>query len=434
MAHESNEVNLQLEIVSLLNDGRGLARPVGSPVVFVEGSLPGELVEVCEVRRRKQYREAVTERVLQVSPVRVAPRCPIFQRCGGCRLQHLREEAQAPCKKEWFLDAIRRLGHWPEDARQRAAEIMRVHVLDSWAYRQRVRVHFDGNNLGFRARRSHAVVGLPANQSCAIAHPRIQSVWSAFASLLWQSQGLASSVSEWELTVANGGQVVVEPVGDSACAMLQQAGGSFACDWIFQGDYFPVSHIHRGVLQCHRRGFVQPHQQAMNKYAEVLTEGLRSWLINKPAQSLWLAWDLFSGCGAFSSVPGMSVSGEQQMRVVAVEGIAEAVAALRRNYGDEVEGICQDVHQFVQEGFSNQMPQIVIVDPPRAGLGLHTSDRLATSLHYPAWVAYVACDPAALARDGARFLQKGFSLASLDLFDAFPQTEHYEVIAVFVKD
>jgi 23S rRNA (uracil1939-C5)-methyltransferase len=103
-------VELELDIVDLSHDGRGVARVEGK-AVFVAGALPGERVRAKQTLRKKHFDEATTSEVLVASPQRVEPRCPHFGTCGGCALQHLAPDAQIAAKQHVLLENFERIGH-----------------------------------------------------------------------------------------------------------------------------------------------------------------------------------------------------------------------------------------------------------------------------------------------------------------------------------
>jgi len=138
------------------------------------------------------------------------------------------------------------------------------------------------------------------------------------------------------------------------------------------------------------------------------------------------AWDLYAGVGLFASVLAEQVG--EQGSVLAVESSRSAVADGERNLSDlpHVRWRAERVERMVQTEAGD--PQVVVLDPPRKGAGVEVARAIAE--RRPARVVYVACDPAALARDVATFIEAGYRLADLRAFDAFPMTHHVECIAL----
>src|SRR6202044_3840401 len=154
-----------LTIEKLVYGGEGLAR-LDSKVVLVPFVLPGEVVSV-EIERAKNdlWRGRLIE-VLQPSPLRIAPGCPYFQRCGGCQYQHIDYPAQLEQKREILREVLQRVGKI-----EFAGEIG-VISGEPWQYRNRVQLHIADGNTGYFAQGSR---DLCAIDHCPIASPKLNS-------------------------------------------------------------------------------------------------------------------------------------------------------------------------------------------------------------------------------------------------------------------
>lgn len=423
----------ELDITALATDGRGVARPEGRPVVFVARALPGERVRARMIRQRSSFGEAEIEDILVPSAERRAAPCPWFSRCGGCTLQQLSSERQLAAKRGWLLETLRRVGRWSPEALAQAEACLLATGLADTGYRQRVRAHFDGRNLGFCERSSHRIVPVCSATPCLVAAPLIQRHWDDVRNVLcaW-AEGLGQVRVEIELTETIDGRLVLEPVAGPQLAELRKRLGQLP--FAHCGDVFEVPHPFWGSYQVHRESFVQPHVRAVDAYATALRADLEDWFAHAALKAPCIAWDLYAGSGPFSLLAADAARGRVAVQSFAVEGIAAAMRAAERNCAGKgtLTTVCRDVREFLADG-SLELPAVVIADPPRAGLGLEFSEELAGRLvrsEQPVWFGYVACSPAALARDVAAFLARGFVLRALHLYDAFPQTEHYEAIAI----
>ena len=134
-----------------------------------------------------------------------------------------------------------------------------------------------------------------------------------------------------------------------------------------------------------------------------------------------LAWDLFAGVGLFAK----KLAGNFE-RVVAVESAPMASEALKHNMEGAAECVIAETATFLRRQGKTARPDLVVVDPPRAGLGAETTSLLA-EVGAPA-IVYVSCDPATLARDLRALLSSGYVLISVTLADLFPQTFHLESV------
>src|SRR5580700_3716171 len=170
--------NTQLvQIEKPVYGGAFLARAKGK-AVFVPLTLPGEEARVRMVEEKRGYALAEAEEIVKASPARITPGCAHFGVCGGCHYQHADYDAQLGFKKTVLRDTLERGG-------VRALPEIRVRAAEPWHYRNRIRLGFDGaGNLGYRGRRSHAVVAI---SECPIAAPLLLKAAFALATLLRES-------------------------------------------------------------------------------------------------------------------------------------------------------------------------------------------------------------------------------------------------------
>ncbi len=356
--------------------GHCVARHEGI-VVFVRHALPGEEVvaEITEVHKGFLRAEAIE--VLSPSAQRVAAPCPYAgpNRCGGCDLQHASTQAQLEWKTAVVTEQLARLGGLPD------VEVV-VEALPGggFGWRTRVRYHIDAmNRPGLLKHRSHEVVPI---DRCLIAHPGIQEL-----DVLRRSWPQAEVVD------------VVAPGDGQAQIVAGQRVYEYAV-----GRRFELA----------AGGFWQVHPAAAETLAACVLEFLQ------PRQGE-TALDLYGGAGLFSAA--LAARGCQ---VTLVEADGEGAKAARRSLGDTVEIVESSVER-ARLGPAD----LVVLDPPRTGAGARVVRKISDV--NPRAIAYVACDPAALARDLKTFRELGWQLAGIRAFDCFPQTHHVECIAHLVK-
>ncbi|HKN98427.1 MAG TPA: methyltransferase, partial [Pseudonocardiaceae bacterium] len=168
-------------------------------------------------------------------------------------------------------------------------------------------------------------------------------------------------------------------------------------------------------------GFWQVHPAAAETFAAVVAEWAAAPVGGR-------AWDLYGGAGLFAAVLAeqVGVTGG----VLLVESSRSAVADAEANLADlpQVRCVADRVERAVTSADEDDRPDVVVLDPPRKGAGQAVVDAIAG--RRPDRVVYVACDPAALARDVAIFAGHGYALAGLRAFDAFPMTHHVECVAL----
>ncbi|MBK7820312.1 MAG: class I SAM-dependent RNA methyltransferase [Tessaracoccus sp.] len=347
-------------------------------VLFVTGGLPGERVRVEVTERGSRFDRARVVEVLDAAPGRVDPPCAIADRCGGCDWQHADPPTQLELKRAVVAEQLLRLAGIDWDGVVEAVD----GGLTEWRTRLRYAVD-EGGRLGFRARRSHEVVPLPP-EGCLIAAPHD-----------------AAAVA----TCATPGGEVVVAIGDDGTSAIGGR-GRFGPDPVRQtvlGRRFDVA----------AQGFWQVHERA----AETLTRAMLDGLEPRPGER---AVDLYCGVGLFAGAlidSGCSVFG--------AEFGGDAVRQARLNVPDA---------RFVAADLSKNLSalppaaDVVVLDPPRKGAGEKAVKAVAAMS--PRAIAYVACDPAALARDLAYFATQGYAPTSIRAFDLFPMTHHVECVAI----
>ncbi|QUQ71987.1 23S rRNA methyltransferase [Kutzneria sp. CA-103260] len=377
----------------MAHGGHCVARAEGR-VVFVRHALPGErvVVEVTEDKGGSFCRADAVE-VLAPSLDRVEPPCALAHPggCGGCDWQHASADAQRSLKAAVVAEQLRRLAGLELDVEVEALP----GGLGEW--RTRLRMVVDGKGrAGFRAHRSHKVVPV---RRCTISDPDliddvVRGHWTRGAEL--------------ELTADSLGQMhIVE---------RPQRGRPR----VVSGDGVAVERAGGREWQVDAHGFWQVHPEAADLYAEIVGEWAQA-----PVGGT--AWDLYGGAGLFAAVLAEQVGPDGS--VLVVESARGAVADGRRNLADLPQ--VRFKAGLVEETTLTGRPAVVVLDPPRKGAGKAVVDAIAAG--EPDRVIYVACDPAALARDVAGFAEHGYRLERLRAFDAFPMTHHVECIALLTK-
>ncbi|WP_282346738.1 TRAM domain-containing protein [Micromonospora sp. WMMD714] len=430
---EAERVELTVDAVA--PGGHCVAR-VDGQVVFVRHALPGERVvaEVTELHRGFARADAVEIRT--ASPDRVTPPCAYARPggCGGCDLQHVTPAAQLDWKTAVVREQLTRLGGLTDAEIDGLRVTVRALPGGPLGWRSRVRYAVDAaGRAGLLKHRSHEVVPI---DRCLIAHPAIQAL-----PVLGQRWPTAEAVA----TVAStGGDVVVTTLPDGVStrpdAPTHPAAPDAPVHPAAAGDG-PVSAAAQrpaapgdGPVAVRETaagrdwtvpagGFWQVHPAA----ADTLVDAVLDLLAPQPGES---AWDLYGGAGLFAAALADRVG--PQARITVVESAAEGVAAARRNLADlsGVEVVAARVETALARRRVTGPVDLVVLDPPRTGAGAAVVRHLVAAT--PRAVAYVACDPAAFARDVHTFGQAGWRLAALRGYDLFPMTRHVELVGLFL--
>ncbi|EAP98869.1 putative RNA methyltransferase [Janibacter sp. HTCC2649] len=394
-------------------------------VLFVRHTLPGESVRVriTEGGPGDRFLRADAVEVLEPSPARVQPPCPYAGPglCGGCDFQHVDLAEQRRLKASVVMEQLQRLAHVEREV------VVEPVPGDANGLRWRSRTEFavgaDGR-AGMRRHRSHDLLAI---DDCLIASERV--VGTGVLQGHWVGEKAVDVVAPSKGAAA----VVRIPSDESVAPVVTEtvAAQSLSRD-------FDVS----------ARGFWQVHPGAAATFVDAVIEGLRP----QPGER---GLDLYAGVGVFTSALAQAVG--ERGQVIAVESDAVAVAQARLNvemtpWVQYVQGRVDHVFGVESTGRvagsrkggkrraaprrpNSAMPptaDVVVLDPPRTGAGKAVITAVVALA--PRALAYVACDPAALARDTAYLMERGYALTSLRAFDAFPMTHHVECVAIFERD
>lgn len=428
---------LELEAGPIAHGGHVVARHEGR-VIFVRHALPGERVQarVTSGKEGDSFLRADAVAVHEAASGRVKPPCRYAGPggCGGCDFQHVDLATQRLLKGQVVSEQLRRLAGIELDV-----EVEPV-PGDEDGLRWRTRMEFAAGaqgEIGLREHRSRQVVPV---QDCLIATRPV--IDSGVLQRRWP--GVASV----DVAQSSTGQVTVVPNGGSGAggeSGLVGSGDSVLTERV------PLRTGEELRLQVAAQGFWQVHPGAARTFVDVVLE----WLQPRPGER---ALDLYCGVGLFAAALQGPLGSSGQ--VIAVEADRRAVAGAEENLRREprpIEGsgdgvtdgttdgaigrasagaavrvqrsrVDRAVRAMVQRG---RRADLVVLDPPRAGAGRAVVRDIVRM--QPRAVAYVACDPAALARDLATFGQEGYQLTRLRAFDAFPMTHHMECIALLER-
>lgn len=383
-----SEPRLTLAIERLASSGEGVAHDPDGRVVFVPGTVPGDHVEVRLVEERRRFARGEALNRIEDGPDRVAPRCPLVGRCGGCTWQHVAYPAQVRAKGAIVQDALQRIGRL-----EPPGEVVCTPSPDPFGYRGRARLGFERGRVGFRHLRSHALC--PATM-CPVLAPPLAEALAALGRKPPEGQG--------ELTLAAGddGAVCITGDGRPGRGVVLEVSGDRVR--VSAGGFLQVNALLRGVL------------------AEAVFEA---------AGSGERLAEYFAGAGFFTL--GLA---RRFGRVVAVEAhptatgdiAANLAAAGLSNVKIETAPAESDRHRDALQRFA---PQVVVLDPPRTGLPPGFAKYVAGLAADR--IVYVSCDPATLARDLRVLCDDGYRLASVRAFDLFPQTPHVETLATLER-
>jgi 23S rRNA (uracil1939-C5)-methyltransferase len=429
---------LDVRIEKIVVGGDGLARHEGR-VVFVPGTAPGERHRVRVVREKKDFARARSIELLDASVSRRAPPCPYYESCGGCALMHLRPEAQLEAKKAVLTEGLER-------ARIRLGAPVAALSAGELGYRNRLRFHVafaeGGPIAGFRRRGSHEVVDV---ETCLLGSKTLNETWQRVRRALTDRRPLAKSLISVELdesshepgriaarfvvSSTDGLRGLDEPRREelrSAIGLAGLVGAVFRGGPVVRtGEPFVEHRVGDLTLRQSLGSFFQANRFLLDELVDTVVPAPET----EGAETGTRGLDLYCGVGLFALPLARRVS-----NVIGVESETLALRDAKTNAARAGLGnlrfIRSDAARYAARDRLRK-EDVVILDPPRGGPRPELVDALAQSPLRT--IRYVSCDPAALFRDSARLAAHGFAIESATLVDLFPNTHHFETVAVFSR-
>jgi 23S rRNA (uracil1939-C5)-methyltransferase len=431
---------MKLQIEKAVYGGAGLAHQTegedAGKAVFVPFTLPGEIVEARLLEQRNAFGEASLIQVMIASEDRVSPRCAHSGQCGGCHYQHAAYPAQVQIKVAILQETLER-------ARLTALPAIQTHTGEPWAYRNRTRLRIAELEatlrVGYNRRGS---IEFLAIHECPISAPL---VWRAAEALLQ----VAAESSATSRLLRDSVEVEFFTTGDekklqmtlfvrkaqlglvALCERMQKlvpelAGadisllsssepqrrvrsprplekwGTDGLNYLVAGEDYWIS----------RGGFFQVNRFLVDELVRIVTAERRGTV----------AWDLYAGVGLFSRALARTFQ-----QVVAVEAAASDLSSSFKGMGKRA--VQTTTVEFLRSAVvQRERPELIVMDPPRAGVGAEVCALLAR-ISSPE-IVYVSCDPMTLARDLKLLVAAGYNIAEIHMVDMFPQTFHLETVVI----
>ena len=423
-----------LRIEKMVQGGEGMARLEDGRVCFVAGALPGEICKVRLTFQKKDFTKGRVVEVIEPSPDRVKPLCPLYGKCGGCSLQHLASEKQAEYLEKVERENFRRLAHaeLPED--------FVIHTGNAWGYRNRARVVFRGNvggdayanregsancaRFGFRGEESNNIIPF---ENCPVLTDALNEFLRGPAATL-----IKSNSRELDVNIFDNGKGEV----------------SFYYPGMRKSDFdaHAVSVVEIGgrKIEADASVFFQSNLGLLPELVNAVRKAVDEGLASGKATNDWLI-DLFSGVGFFACILQdkfkkiTTVEREEgclkhaKVNLSVPAAVPEDSAASRgsenraASRAPEIENVSAPAEDWLLENVVD-VPATLIVDPPRTGLPKEALFAIVRSSVNR--LIYVSCDPVTLARDHAKFAEAGFALSHAEGFAFYPQTPHLEMMFV----
>jgi 23S rRNA (uracil1939-C5)-methyltransferase len=438
-----------LEVESLDLEAQGVAHNTEGKVVFVEGALPTERVQVQVHRRKNNWEQGTLTAVARESSQRVRPACPHFGlhagACGGCKMQHLHPAAQVAVKQRTLEDNLWHLG------KVKAERVLRPIEGPAWAYRHRARLSVrhvvkKGKVLvGFHERKSRYIADM---QTCAVLPRPVSAMLMPLRELIMSMQA-RDTLPQIEL--AMGDEVIalvlrhLEPLSTEDQQCLRDFGRLHGVQWWLQPK--GPDTVHRLDDDAPELAYALPEYGVtmpfkptdftqVNPYINRVLVHRALGLLDAQRDERVIDW--FCGLGNFT-LPLAT----QAREVMGIEGSETLVQRARENAlrnGINASFAARNLFELTAQALTaDGAAQKWLVDPPREGafaLAKAAAELVQSNAGWapPSRIVYVSCNPATLARDAGLLVhQAGYRCVAAGVVNMFPHTAHVESMAVFER-
>ena len=388
-------------LIDRLNDtGEGIGK-INNEIVFVEKTVPGDLVEVENIIKHKNYLEASPAKIIKNSSKRIPAPCPYYEKCGGCQIMNLNYPEQLAYKKEKVINIFKKYGDITVDPNI---------VFDKeWHYRNKITLQAENNKIGLFKSKSNEIVEI---DECLL----ISNSMNELIKFIKENIKLAG-INQIMLREANNQHMVVfkgNIDNTEALKLKNKVDSIYINNNHIYGTKEITTTLEKYTFKISKDSFFQVnHNQTIKLYNKVKE------YLNKKKKIL----DLYCGTGSI----GIYVSDNCQS-ILGIEinkqAIKDANINKKINNIENISFKCGDVANIIT---SKDKYDTIIVDPPRSGLSKKTRKiLLEISTNY---IIYVSCNPITLVRD-IKELSSKYELKDITLFDLFPNTYHVECVCL----
>lgn len=462
-------ITMRIKIRDLNQYGQGVGATEDGLVVFVEGALPGELVDAGSLEPKKNYSVATSPDIIEFAPQRVDPSCPYYPKCGGCQLQHLSYEGQLTWKQQNIKEQLDRIGNL--EISELISPIIAADLV--WHYRNKailpVGGTYESTQIGFFHQLSHEIVD---GTHCLIQHPA-EVLIRAFIRSFIRSEGIQPYNNEEHKGLLRNYVVrTSEATGEVSLTLILNTGKGkgegFADLW--RQDLLNLEHTlaengytltgvalnfnpRRGNVILGRESIIlignpritdiinqkthvlspESFFQVNSAQAAKLYSVVRNYVAESKAafdddRNLTIL-DIYCGVGSIAiqladlanNVIGIEVN---------EKAVADAKVNARINNCHNCRFIAAKAENWIQNELDSNI-KIAVVDPPRRGLDSKLIKALNEADHLKSLI-YVSCNPATLARDLA-FLSSSWKILKIQPLDLFPHTTHVETVVLMER-
>jgi len=384
--------------------GRGIARDNGVPI-FIDSALPGEDVEVCITNQKKKYCEAVAINILNKSDDRTLPQCPYYNECGGCNIMHMDYGNQLKFKENKVKEVLKKFCNFEN--------VKNIIGVEQFYYRNKITLQVK-EKIGYYKKKSYEIVQI---ENCIIADKRINDIIKKLKNINLNDINqivIRVTLNQIMLVFYGGKDISVDMkcfdevdtiivINDKQTILK----GNGSIEDNINGITYVISPT--SFFQVNTNGMINLYNKVL-EYAEL--KGNENLL------------DLYCGTGTI----GIYLSkycGKVFGVEINKEAINDALVNKQINNIDNIDFQAGDVKEVLR--INKFVPDIIVVDPPRAGLDKNVIDEIISLK--PFKLIYVSCDVVTLARD-LNLLSEKFDIIECTPVDMFPNTYHVENVVL----
>lgn len=395
---------MKVEIVKLDHFGRGITY-INGKICFVEKALPGEIVKIKIVSETKKYLIGRVLDYYKISDARTEDRCMYADVCGGCDLEYLKLNDENSFKCEKVKEILCKFGGVSDTL------VRDVTCANEYGYRNKVTLHGNNGDLGYYEKNSNSIISI---DKCLLADEKINKVITVLNEMKF-----TSDIKEVVIRVSNDSSEVMvslKGVVDDYFLLRNVVDVLIINDEVLLGEESIISSIGNRKYYVSDKSFFQVNKEL----TKALYDEVRAVVAKeKPEKVL----DLYCGTGTI----GIYIS-DLVSEVVGIDYSKEGIKDAKKNVGlndvCNADFICEKVENVI-ENFNDI--DMIIVDPPRAGLDTKTLDNIKRI--GAKTVVYVSCDPVTLGRD-LKILDTDYEVIEVKPYNMFPRTYHVECVSI----
>ncbi len=438
-----------LPVLDMNSEGIGICKQDGM-VIFVPGTVTGDMIELEITEQQKNYATAVLKKIQTPSEHRRTPDCPHSKSCGGCSLGHVTREMELSVKENTVRQAMRRAGVLPEDSVFRP-----IRTTESYGYRNKVVFHIQNRQIGYYADKTHSL--LPGTENCLLLAEDMKHIAAYTGEWLSKTPTVDKHQPESlyiRRTTGGNCTVTIQTAGsyDKAVAKLlndwatglmaafpgivtgvlhsDHPKGKYAVPTytLLAGERYLTESWNGIKMRISPEGFCQVNHMGAAILAVTVVSFAKT--IAERATTPITAADMYCGSGFFAlhlakAFPDWRIWGME----ISAASIGDAKVNAALNGTENLTFFCGDAAAL--PGRMGVQPDFVVIDPPRAGCSRKLCRELTEMA--PSAVAYVSCNPQTLSRDLVWFREGGYVVDVVQPVDMFPGTSHVETVCLLSK-